>query len=725
MRFYVPEWDDAVDAKYDFVHDELSVLEKSERSREYIWDVFDRASTPIDGVLISREQVEGSPEKFDRLTSYGVYDDPELSIPEWLPTISDCGAWGYKGLPFPPYSNEGMLDFYETLDVDVGVTIDHLILGEDPEQPRLYLDETYLDDSFDTDAIPDSVTDMVDLMVSEWPDTWPEYVEQHNPSITGSVDANLIGIDDFRGPWEELIERWGNDPRMVYRPNDNEIRYDLTLDNAREMGELYEAGDYSFRLMAAFQGWDPESYGEAVSGLLDTGYQYVGIGGVAGSSVRNVQRIVAEVGRRISTFEREHDTRVDCHVFGFAKTRAFETVGRSGMASFDSASMLRAAWTGGNNYHLTPDDKYDAIRVRYPPAGDSLSSAIETALWAREILAALRAYDDHKPIAPAIESTFDRAWGALDGLETYLINHRHDARFDQQYVRDVRREFRDHYSHSKALFASFGKGFRRELIGMLREDDAEDPIKFHRYQQLLDTAASTLSTFPRTAEEVADRSAHSEHYDTVCTVLEAYVGSERIQDRNLFEDYQETLKARPWEECGCPICEDLGIEVAIFRGNNRNRRRGFHNTRRFYDVFERELPKISVLVQADTDLFGANSVESYLKRTVPECWEAIHDLPVVELGVFDATGVHEWWEDAPGSVSLDPGGIKQTLARTTERYSSVYVLDPEETIMPTEVPDGVTVIGSPLTARAEVLSAVGYEENWLAHIPHQAGLGDY
>ncbi len=41
--------------------------------------------------------------------------------------------------------------------------------------------------------------------------------------------------------------------------------------------------------------------------------------------------------------------------------------------------------------------------------------------------------------------------------------------------------------------------------------------------------------------------------------------------------YRETLKARPWDKCPCPICSELGVEVIIFRGGNRNRRRGFHN----------------------------------------------------------------------------------------------------------------------------------------------------
>lgn len=49
--------------------------------------------------------------------------------------------------------------------------------------------------------------------------------------------------------------------------------------------------------------------------------------------------------------------------------------------------------------------------------------------------------------------------------------------------------------------------------------------------------------------------------------------------------YRRTLSDRPWKKCGCPICQKYGIEVMIFRGNNRNRRRGFHNVGVFYKKF--------------------------------------------------------------------------------------------------------------------------------------------
>jgi hypothetical protein len=48
---------------------------------------------------------------------------------------------------------------------------------------------------------------------------------------------------------------------------------------------------------------------------------------------------------------------------------------------------------------------------------------------------------------------------------------------------------------------------------------------------------------------------------------------------------RKTLEDRPWQKCNCKICKESGVEVIIFRGNNRNRRRGFHNTDFFYRQF--------------------------------------------------------------------------------------------------------------------------------------------
>ena len=62
--------------------------------------------------------------------------------------------------------------------------------------------------------------------------------------------------------------------------------------------------------------------------------------------------------------------------------------------------------------------------------------------------------------------------------------------------------------------------------------------------------------------------------------------SEKLQ--RLYSAYKVLLKKSPWKNCECQVCKKCGIEVAIFRGSNRNKRRGMHN---LY-VFNNQLKKI-------------------------------------------------------------------------------------------------------------------------------------
>ncbi len=77
--------------------------------------------------------------------------------------------------------------------------------------------------------------------------------------------------------------------------------------------------------------------------------------------------------------------------------------------------------------------------------------------------------------------------------------------------------------------------------------------------------------------------------DEVLDSLEEYdqlITPDRAPTRELL---RETLEARPWRSCPCGICKRDGIQVVIFRGNNRNRRRGFHNTYVFYRLLQMAL----------------------------------------------------------------------------------------------------------------------------------------
>jgi hypothetical protein len=72
--------------------------------------------------------------------------------------------------------------------------------------------------------------------------------------------------------------------------------------------------------------------------------------------------------------------------------------------------------------------------------------------------------------------------------------------------------------------------------------------------------------------------------------VEALRAYEKIHDEKNDRSgaYEEILRDRPWKACPCEICRRLGIHVMLFRGAERNRRRGFHNLFVFYRQMRRE-----------------------------------------------------------------------------------------------------------------------------------------
>ncbi|MCX4666513.1 tRNA-guanine transglycosylase DpdA [Streptomyces sp. NBC_01381] len=98
------------------------------------------------------------------------------------------------------------------------------------------------------------------------------------------------------------------------------------------------------------------------------------------------------------------------------------------------------------------------------------------------------------------------------------------------------------------------------LAGMVSQSAA---IKAERECLKLLRAFSADEDFE--VQEVID-ALHSYH---------ALIGDEKKLKK--VEDYKETLVDRPWEHCPCELCEKHKIDMVIFRGTERNKRRGFHN----------------------------------------------------------------------------------------------------------------------------------------------------
>ena len=67
------------------------------------------------------------------------------------------------------------------------------------------------------------------------------------------------------------------------------------------------------------------------------------------------------------------------------------------------------------------------------------------------------------------------------------------------------------------------------------------------------------------------------------TVVEYDSHLRRSSDTRLIrEKYRRTLEDKPWLNCECAFCQQLGIHIVVFRGANRNKRRGAHNTAMLY-----------------------------------------------------------------------------------------------------------------------------------------------
>jgi hypothetical protein len=394
MRYFIPDWDDLVDPGYNFERDEGTPGKRKYIDEIYAHQIYSKPN--YDGLLFSKSTIEDGPNKKALVRDMGIHAFGRFAGP----ILGDCGAFSYVAEENPPYETKEILDYYQDLGFDYGVSIDHLII------PAFY-------------------------------------------------------------------------PMKEYR-------YELTRKNAREFIDLHRAGNYTFTPVGVAQGWSPETYRDSVVELLDCGYQFVALGGLARAKTEEIYQIMKE----ISPFLKE-DT--DLHLFGVARDREgneMRVFRELGVTSFDSATYLRRAWMSATTNYFTEDGgRYAALRISpvyesSPRVRKLVAEGIATVNQLKKLeqgaLKALRAYDR----------------GELD-LETAL-----------------------------------------EILLEI------DKLEEYNYDQHL--------------------------------VL-----------------YRKVLEDQPWKKCSCEICKALGIEVVIFRSNDRNRRRGFHNTHVFYKRFREMLEKSS------------------------------------------------------------------------------------------------------------------------------------
>jgi hypothetical protein len=139
VDFFFPDSQDQVDPGFDFRTEQWSPLRVRQRDDLYAHEIHD--APPYDGMLISKTIVDGlggagryTAAQRHRLFRLGVHDFFRLNRPDTqLMALGDCGAFSYVRHEDPPYSVDEVLDFYENCGVDLGISVDHVILGYDAD----------------------------------------------------------------------------------------------------------------------------------------------------------------------------------------------------------------------------------------------------------------------------------------------------------------------------------------------------------------------------------------------------------------------------------------------------------------------------------------------------------------------------------------------------------------------------------------------------------------
>src|SRR3954452_9102230 len=136
MRFYFPDSQDQIDPFFDFEHDEHLPFHVRQRDDLYAHEV--HAAPPYDGMLVSKTMVDGygsggryTAAQRHRLHRLGAREF--FRLPSHLKLIGDCGGFSYVDEQVPPVTVSEVIDFYEGIGVDEGISVDHVILGYRPE----------------------------------------------------------------------------------------------------------------------------------------------------------------------------------------------------------------------------------------------------------------------------------------------------------------------------------------------------------------------------------------------------------------------------------------------------------------------------------------------------------------------------------------------------------------------------------------------------------------
>lgn len=133
--YFLPDWDDFLDADFDFQKDQFSTERRTERNEVHMIELL-HPTRICDGILVSLAQHLGTKGLLRRVP----LDDPYLTRPtsvrehfgldanQWA--FGDCGAFSYANDDEPAISVNQAVAVYDLYEFDLGASVDHIPLKE-------------------------------------------------------------------------------------------------------------------------------------------------------------------------------------------------------------------------------------------------------------------------------------------------------------------------------------------------------------------------------------------------------------------------------------------------------------------------------------------------------------------------------------------------------------------------------------------------------------------
>jgi hypothetical protein len=604
LKYFMPENDDRVDPNFNWITEEHS-KDRNPLADFYAHELYDKPN--YDGVLISKINIDQTKTRKEQILNAGGLHE-FLRLSNDIPLYGDCGAFSYIRKEKPPYATDEILEYYEQMGFDIGTSIDHLIIGkiaEDEEKRNFRYNLTLKNaadflkkhsegnynftpsgvaQGWDVESYKNSCMELIKMgykhislggLALAKSEEILEILKAIAPIVPENLEIHLFGaarleyIDVFHklgvtsfDSTTFLKKAWGSASGGNYFTDKEKyaaIRIPQS-DVHPKVKELVNRGINTAEAFLALEQKSLKSVREFDKGNFD---------------LTNTVETVLEYDSHLETLKdynvKYKKEKVLKNKFISDKLGLSESIVNQiekDIMTILNKLVKKKELQGMNDYLLR-----DLSFSEFMSKNEAIikESDRDLLLIIKEIsFRRLRNAFDNEPEGGLNDENEDEFYDENDdGNENGLIN---------QKVLDIKEKIlqMDDYEIDKVV------GISKFLIGNLSfknlindfdkfEQGITENVVFDQLEAFWAAESDAIKEKNLTLFEIRLKDYFSANYD-------------RIYSANKLRPlYHKVLNDKPWKHCSCSICKKVGVEVIIFRGNNRNRRRGFHNTHVFFN----------------------------------------------------------------------------------------------------------------------------------------------